>query len=453
MLEFLRDNMCKAIHTLKGNGKITESNIANTTKEIRRTLIQSDVNYKLAKEITDKIKQESIGKNVITSLRPSELFTKIVYDNLVSMMSCGDNRIILQAGLTKIMLVGLQGAGKTTLAVKLAKFLKTSYNRNPLLIACDVYRPAAIEQLRVLGQQSSVDVFAIDGEMDVCRIITGGVESVKSTTHDVVIIDTAGRQTVDIGKMDEIKRINDMFSIDESLLVLDSMIGQKSVDVAKVFNETINITGVVLTKLDSDTKGGVALSVIATIHKPIKLISIGEKVDDIDLFYPDRITQRILGNGDILSLVEKVEKSYANIDGQSLDDKLKHGILDYTDIINVFDMLGKIGGASKVFDLLPGMPKVDTKLKETEENVNKFRSIINSMTPSERKDKHRFDMSRKMRIAMGSGTSIDDVNRLIKVHGNMSNMLKKVNGKSFRECLKMNPMFNKFGNGGDFFDV
>ena len=450
MFESLKENMYGAIHTLKGYGKITDANVALTVKEIQRTLMHSDVNYKIVKNFTLRVKDEAMGQKVSSSLKPGELFTKIVYDNLVKLMSCGDNKLNFISPTTLMMVVGLQGAGKTTFAVKLAKRIANRDKKKPLLVACDIYRPAAIEQLRVLCQQAQVDMFYIENEKNVNKIIEGALLKSEKDGNNVVIVDTAGRQSVDDEMMCEIKSIRERFRITESLLVLDSMIGQRSVDIAKKFNDTVELTGVILTKLDGDSKGGVALSVTATIGKPIKFIGTGEKLDDIDVFHPDRIANRILGKGDIISLVEQVQKTQEmDKEGFFNEKRLINGVT-YADFMKLSKIISNTG-LRKIFEMLPGVDKMNEKMSEdNEKNIKMFTTIINSMTRKERVNKCRLDLSRKIRIAKGSGRTVDDVNRLIKSIENMNRYLKSVKGKSAKEAFKLSPFLKKFDSSDIF---
>ena len=435
MFDYLKKGITNALHSIKGYGKITESNISTTIKDIRRILVQADVNYRLAKELTDKIKEESIGTKVISSLNPQQLFSKIVYDNFVEILSCGDHTIKFAQGgkPTLILLLGLQGAGKTTFSAKLAKYIKLENKKKPLLVACDIYRPAAADQLEVLAKQNNLDFYKDDEFKDVNKIITNSIKKANENKNDVLIIDTAGRQSIDTKMMNELKNIVKNFDVTESLLVLDGIIGQISVDVAKEFNNAVDLTGVVLTKMDGDSNGGVALSIAATIGKPIKFISVGEKIDQIETFYPNRIVNRILGKGDILTLIEKTDRVLSEEDDFSQYSTSK---FSFDDMILCLDKVDKIGGVSNLACFLPDTVNVnENMIKNSSELVNNAKIIYKSMTPNERKCYSRLCLSRKMRIAKGSGKTVEDINKVLKLYDRIEKTLKYVSNRNYNEVL------------------
>ena len=431
MFESLKSGIQRTLQLIKGQGRITESNINEAVNEIRKTLIESDVNATLAKELTDKIKKEAIGERVITSLNPEQVFTKIVNDKLVEMISCGNNNISFTSPCNIIMLVGLQGAGKTTFAAKLAVYIKDK-KRKPLLIAADVYRPAAMDQLSILAKENGIDCFVKKEEKSVIEIIREGIAFAKDNGHDVIIIDTAGRQTVDDDMMEELSSINSTFNINERLLVLDSTIGQTSVDIAQRFNGSVNIDGYVLTKLDGDAHGGAALSITAITKKPIKFLSTGERVGDIELFHPDRIINRILGKGDVVSLVEKVEREFEKGERRKYGESIKKGDFDYEDLLYFQKKLNNMGGVMKMFEFLPAFRGVnDAQKQEGAAKLRKMATVISSMTPKERKNKCRFDLSRKARISKGAGVKLWDVEETIAAYEKMKKMLPALMNNKF----------------------
>lgn len=432
MFAVLKEKIRNVLHVLSGNSKITEGNIANVVKEIKKTLLQSDVNYKLVKEITEEIKKDAIGTKVHLALNPEQVFVKIVNDNLIKLMSCGNHNLIFSSR-TIILLIGLQGAGKTTFAHKLAKYVKDKFKKKPLLVACDIYRPAAIEQLEILAKDNNIDFFKKEGEKNINKIIEDSINFSVKNENDVLIIDTAGRQTVDKDMMDELKEITNNFKVTESLLILDGMIGQKSIEIAKDFNDSVNITGIVLTKMDGDANGGVALSATKATNKPIKLISTGEKINDIEEFHPDRIASRMLGKGDIITFAEKVEKESKNIK----EKKSQNEKLDYIKLKEYINSLENIGGIKGVLDYLPDDNGIDENTIENKSNyIKKSKYIIDSMTLNEKKCYVRLDLSRKARIARGSGTKVEDVNRTVKLIENLSELQNKLKGKNIFQIIK-----------------
>lgn len=438
MFESIKQRMADAIHTLKGYGKINELNIAAVSKEIRRALVQADVNYKLAKTITDDIQKEAIGQKVITSLTPQQLYTKIVYDKIVALMKSENSEISLSKNPNLIMMVGLQGSGKTTFSCKLAKFLKEKKDKNVLLVACDVYRPAAIDQLVTLGESANLTVYHEDDNKDVIKIISNALVFAEKNHINNIIIDTAGRQSIDTKMMEELKEINETFDLNEILLVLDSMIGQTAVETAKIFNDTVPMTGVVLTKLDGDANGGVALSIRSVIDVPIKFIGLGEKLDDLDVFHADRIAQRILGMGDVISFVEKAQQVYTKEQNEEIKRKIKNKEFSYVDIIKQFDMIQKIGGFKNVVDMLPlPVGNFESKFQDGEQFIKKFRYIVDSMTPAEREDDIKLTITRRSRIAKGSGTSINDVDQVVKYYETMKKSLQQLRSGKMKTMLEM----------------
>ena len=437
MFESLKAGISKAISGIRDYGKITESNISTTVKDIRKILIQSDVNYNLAKEITEKIKKEAIDTKLIASLNPQQLFCKIVYDNIIDIMSCGDHNIKFATNgkKTLILLVGLQGAGKTTFSAKLANFISIENKKKLLLVACDIYRPAAIEQLEVLATQNKIDFYKEPNEKNVNNIIKNAIKKADENNNDVLIIDTAGRQSVDKNMMDELKNIINSFEINESLLVIDGMIGQISVNVAKEFNNAINLTGIILSKMDGDSNGGVALSVTAHINKPIKFISVGEKINQLECFYPDRIANRILGKGDIATLLEKADRV---LNEEEDDIFFSKNNFSFNEMMFFLTKIEKLGGVNNIICFLPDSVKVNNNMvKECEYFVNNVKIIYNSMTPKERKCYSKLNLSRKIRIAKGSGKKVDDVDKIIKFHEKIKQMMKLVNNKNYNDLFNI----------------
>jgi len=426
MFDNLSAKIDKAFKNLKGQGKITEINVAQTVKDIRRALIDADVNYKVAKEVTDEIRQSALGQNVLTSVSPGQLMVKIVSDELTKLMG-GKSVEIKTAGTPGVILIaGLQGSGKTTFSGKLAKRLK-SQGKQMLLVACDVYRPAAVDQLKVLGEQVGVEVYFEEGNKNPVSIAENAIKHAKATGKNVVIVDTAGRLAVDEAMMDEIQRVHKAINPVETLFVVDSMTGQDAVNTAKVFNERLNFDGVVLTKLDGDTRGGAALSIRNEVNKPIKFISHGEKMEALDIFHPDRMAQRILGMGDVVSLVEKAQQAFDEEEARRLNKKIRKNQFDFNDFLTQLEQIQKMGSLKDLVSMLPGVGKM---MKDVQIDDNAFKpieAIIRSMTPLERENPDVIDGSRRKRIATGSGTSIQQVNNLLKQFGDMRKMMKKMN--------------------------
>ena len=424
MFENLTDKLEKAFHILKGHGKITEVNVADTLKEVRRALLDADVNFKIAKEFTNTVKEKALGQKVLTSLQPGQLLIKIVRDEMAALMGSQASDINLQGSPAVILIAGLQGSGKTTFSAKLASFIKRKKGRNPMLVAADVYRPAAIDQLKVLGQQINVPVFSIPDNSNPVEIAQKGIEDARKLGHNVVIIDTAGRLSIDEQMMKEIEQIHRNVKPSETLFVVDAMTGQDAVNTAKAFNDVLDYDGVVLTKLDGDTRGGAALSIRSTVNKPIKFVGTGEKVDALDVFYPDRMADRILGMGDVVSLVERAQEQYNEEEARKLTKKIATNKFDFEDFFTQIQQIKKMGNVKDLMGMLPGFNKI---MKDVDIDDNAFKhveAIIQSMTPQERKNPDILNGSRKKRIAMGSGRDITEVNKLIKQFEDMKKMMK-----------------------------
>ena len=425
MFENLSNNISRAIKTLRGQGKITEINVAATVKEIRRALIQADVNYKVAKQITEDIKINALGKNVLTAVSPGQLFTKVVSDELTKLMGSEKANINLTGNPAIILMVGLQGSGKTTFSAKLSGYIKKQ-NKSVLLVACDIHRPAAAEQLRLLGEQIGVEVFIRSDYTSVLQISQEAIAYAKSTYKQVVIIDTAGRQTVDEEMMQEIKDLQNAVKPAETLFVVDAMAGQDAVTTAQAFHEQLNFDGVVLTKLDGDTRGGAALSIRAVVDKPIKFIGTGEKLTDLDLFYPDRMAQRILGMGDVISLVERAEQVYDEQESRKLNQKFRNNQFNLDDFFSQIQQLKKMGNLKDLVSMIPGMNKVASNIGNVgEQNFKAFESIIYSMTPQERSQPNLLNAQRRIRVSKGSGISLPEVNKLLKQFDSMCQLMKQ----------------------------
>jgi signal recognition particle subunit SRP54 len=427
MFSRLQEKLESAFKHIKGQGRITELNVATTVKEIRRALVDADVNFKIAKDFTDRVKEKAIGEKVIQAVSPGQLMVKIVKDELTALMG-GQEAVLNAKGNPAVLLIaGLQGSGKTTFSAKLANYLKNKKGLSPLLVAADVYRPAAMEQLRILGEQIGVDVHIEAEEKDPVRIATQAVASARSKNKNVVIIDTAGRLAVDEEMMNEVAAIRAAVQPQEILFVVDSMTGQDAVNTAKAFNDRLDFTGVVLTKLDGDTRGGAALSVTYTVNKPIKFISSGEKMETLDIFYPERMAQRILGMGDITTLVERAQEQFNEEETKKLEAKLRKNKFDFADFKMQLEQLKKMGNMKEMLSMIPGM---GSKVKDLDFDENSFKGIeamINSMTPAERADPDLLDMSRKKRIAKGSGKDIQEVNNFLKQFAQMRDMMKNMN--------------------------
>lgn len=426
MFENLQDRLDSAFKNIKGQGKITELNIAATVKEIRRALVDADVNYKIAKEFTDKIKDKAIGEKVLTAVSPGQQMVKIVSDELAELMGGQVEDINIKGNPAVVLISGLQGSGKTTFSGKLANHIKTKLKRNPLLVACDVYRPAATDQLKVLGEQINVDVYSEPENKNPIQIALNALEYAKAHGKNVVIVDTAGRLAIDEEMMDEISRLKIALDPQETLFVVDSMTGQDAVNTAKAFNDRLNFDGVVLTKLDGDTRGGAALSIRYTVQKPIKFVSRGEKLDTLDVFYPERMAQRILGMGDIVSFVEKAQEQYDAKEAARLQKKIVKNQFDFNDFLGQLAQIRKMGNIKDLLTMIPGMGKALKDIDIDDNAFKKIEAMIYSMTPEERSNPDILNGSRRLRIAKGSGSDIKDVNQFIKQFEEMKKMMKRM---------------------------
>ena len=437
MFENLSDRLERSFKILKGEGKITEINVAETLKDVRRALLDADVNYKVAKNFTDTVKKKALGMNVLTAVKPSQLMVKIVHDELAELMGGEAADLHLTSRPAIILMSGLQGSGKTTFSGKLANLLKQKQHKNPLLVACDVYRPAAIEQLKVVGAQIGVPVYTEEGNKDVCAIAANAVKEAKAKSYDVVIVDTAGRLAVDEQMMDEIARLKESLNPDETLFVVDSMTGQDAVNTAKEFNDHLNFDGVVLTKLDGDTRGGAALSIRTVVTKPIKFVGTGEKMEALDVFHPSRMADRILGMGDIVSLVERAQEQFDEEEAKKLQKKIQKNKFDFNDFLGQIEQIKKMGNLKELASMIPGVGKA---IKDVDIDDNAFKgieAIIKSMTPKERTNPEILNQSRRQRIAKGSGTNLQEVNRLIKQFDQTRKMMKMVTGSQMAKMAGM----------------
>ncbi len=439
MFENLSERLERSFKILKGEGKITEINVAETLKEVRRSLLDADVNYKVAKTFTDTVKQKALGQNVLTSVKPGQLMVKIVHDELAALMGGQASELNLKSRPAVILMVGLNGAGKTTLSGKLALLLKNKKNRRPLLVACDVYRPAAVEQLRVLAEQIGVPIYMNPASKDPVQIALEGIKEAKAKAYDTVIVDTAGRLAVDEELMQEIKAIKDATQPDETLFVVDSMTGQDAVNTAKEFNDRLDYDGVVLTKLDGDTRGGAALSIRTVVDKPIKFVGTGEKMEALDVFHPERMADRILGMGDIVSLVERAQEQFDEAEARKLQRKIQKNQFGFDDFLAQIQQIKKMGNLKDLASMIPGVGKA---LKDVDIDDNAFKgieAIILSMTPKERSNPEILNQSRKMRIAKGSGTTIQEVNRLVKQFEQTRKMMKMMTGSKMGKMMGRMP--------------
>ncbi len=437
MFNNLSEKLDKALHTLKGHGKITEVNVAETLKEVRRALLDADVNFKIAKEFTKRVQNKAIGQNVLTTLNPGQLMVKLVKDELTDLMGGDVVGINLSGNPTIILMSGLQGSGKTTFSGKLANFLKTKKTKEVLLVGCDVYRPAAINQLQVVGEQIGVDVYAEVDNKNPVEISLNAIKHAKANGKNVVIIDTAGRLAVDDEMMNEISNIHNAIKPQETLFIVDAMTGQDAVNTAKAFNDILNFDGVILTKLDGDTRGGAALSIKSVVNKPIKFIGTGEKMDAIDIFYPDRMADRILGMGDVISLVERAQEQYDENEARKLQKKIAKNQFGFDDFLSQIQQIKKMGSMKDLIGMIPGAGKA---MKDVDIDDDAFKSIeamIHSMTPSERSTPTSINASRKKRIAKGSGTSVQEVNQLMKQFNQMSKMMKMMQGGGGKKMMQM----------------
>ena len=446
MFENLSDKLERAFKTLKGQGHITEINVAETLKEVRKALLDADVSFKIAKTFTDDIKAKALGQNVLTSVSPGQLMVKIVHDELTALMGSEKSDIHLKSTPTVVLIAGLQGSGKTTFSAKLASYLKTRKGRNPMLVACDVYRPAAIDQLKVLGEQIGVEVFSDTEDKKPVSIARKAIAHARETGRNVVIIDTAGRLAVDEEMMQEISDVHKAVNPNETLFVVDAMTGQDAVNTAKAFNDRLDFDGVVLTKLDGDTRGGAALTIRSVVNKPIKFVGLGEKMDAIDVFYPERMASRILGMGDIVTLVERAQEQFDAEEAQKLQKKIAKNQFNFNDFLGQIRQIKKMGNVKDLVGMIPGMGKA---LKDVDVDENAFKgieAIIQSMTPAERDNPDIINGSRRKRIALGSGTTIQEVNRLIKQFEDTRKVMRSISqaGKNpVKQMRNMRQMMRK----------
>ncbi|MBQ6205030.1 MAG: signal recognition particle protein [Prevotella sp.] len=439
MFENLSDRLERSFKILKGEGKITEINVAETLKDVRRALLDADVNYKVAKTFTDTVKQKAMGMNVLTAIKPGQLMVKIVHDELAELMGGESVGLKLDGKPSIILMSGLQGSGKTTFSGKLANMLKTKQNKRPLLVACDVYRPAAIQQLHVVGESVGVPVYSEPENKDVIAIAQNAIREAKAKNNDVVIIDTAGRLAVDEQMMNEIAALKDAVNPNETLFVVDSMTGQDAVNTAKEFNDRLDFDGVVLTKLDGDTRGGAALSIRTVVTKPIKFIGTGEKMEAIDAFHPSRMADRILGMGDVVSLVERAQEQYDEEEARKLQKKIMKNKFDFNDFYNQIQQIKKMGNLKDLAGMIPGVGKAIKDVDIDDDAFKSIEAIIQSMTPKERTNPEILNTSRRQRIAKGSGTNIQEVNRLIKQFDQTRKMMKMVTGAGMKGMMKGMP--------------
>lgn len=437
MFNNLSEKLDKALHILKGHGTITEVNVAETLKEVRRALLDADVNFKIAKDFTKRVQEKALGQNVLTTLNPGQLMVKLVKDELTDLMGGESVGINLGGSPTVILMSGLQGSGKTTFSGKLANFLKTKKAKQVLLVGCDVYRPAAINQLQVVGEQIGVEVYAEVGNQNPVEISQNAIKHAKATGKNVVIIDTAGRLAVDEEMMTEISNIHKAITPQETLFVVDSMTGQDAVNTAKAFNDILNFDGVILTKLDGDTRGGAALTIKTVVNKPIKFIGTGEKMEAIDIFYPDRMADRILGMGDVVSLVERAQEQYDEEEARKLQKKIAKNQFGFDDFLTQIQQIKKMGNMKDLMGMIPGAGKAMKNIDIDDDAFKGIEAIIHSMTPAERSEPSSINASRKKRIAKGSGTSVQEVNQLMKQFNQMSKMMKMMQGGGGKKMMQM----------------
>jgi len=437
MFDNLSDKLDNALHLLKGHGQITEVNVAETLKEVRRALVDADVNYKIAKSFTDTVKEKALGQNVLKTLKPGELMVKIVKDELTELMGGDAEGVDLSGNPSVILMSGLQGSGKTTFSGKLANFLKKKKTKNPLLVACDVYRPAAIDQLHVVGEQIGVEVFSDKEEKNPVKIAEQALAHAKTNGFDVVIIDTAGRLAIDEVLMKEISSIHKAVKPNETLFVVDAMTGQDAVNTAKAFNDILDFDGVVLTKLDGDTRGGAAISIKSVVDKPLKFIGTGEKMEAIDMFYPSRMADRILGMGDVVSLVERAQEQFDEEEARKVQKKIAKDKFGFDDFLKQIQQVKKMGNMKDLMGMIPGASKMMKNVDIDDDAFKGIEAIINSMTPKERENPKMFNASRKRRIAKGSGTSVQEVNQLLKQFSQMGKMMKMMQGGGGKKMMQM----------------
>ena len=437
MFNNLSDKLDKAFHILKGHGKITEVNVAETLKEVRRALLDADVNFKIAKDFTTRVKDKAIGQNVLTTLQPGQLLVKLVKDELTELMGGEATGINLSGNPSIILMSGLQGSGKTTFSGKLANYLKTKKGKKPLLVACDIYRPAAINQLHVVGDQIGVEVYSEPENKNAVQIALNAIQHAKSKGFNVVIVDTAGRLAIDEQMMNEIANVHAAIKPQETLFVVDSMTGQDAVNTAKAFNDRLNFDGVILTKLDGDTRGGAAISIKSVVDKPIKFIGTGEKMEAIDVFYPSRMAERILGMGDVVSLVERAQEQYDEEEARKIQKKIAKNEFGFDDFLSQIQQVKKMGNMKDLVGMIPGAGKALKDVEIEDDAFKHIEAIIHSMTPKERTKPAILDMKRKTRIAKGSGRKIEEVNQLLKQFEQMSKMMKMMQGGGGKNLMKM----------------
>ena len=430
MFENLSDRLERSFKILKGQGKITELNVAETLKEVRRSLLDADVNYKIAKDFTNRVKEKALGMNVLTAVKPGQMMVKIVHDELAELMGGRHVEVDVKGNPAIILMSGLQGSGKTTFSGKFANLLKSKKGKKPLLVACDVYRPAAIEQLKVLGQQIEVPVYSDESSKDPVKIAQDAVKFAKSNGNDVVIVDTAGRLAVDEQMMKEIAAVKEAINPNETLFVVDAMTGQDAVNTAKEFNDRLDFDGVILTKLDGDTRGGAALSIRTVVNKPIKYVGTGEKLDALDAFHPERMADRILGMGDIVSLVEKAQEQFDAEEAKKLQKKISRNQFNFNDFLSQIQQIKKMGNIKDLASMIPGVGKALKNVDIDDDAFKGVEAIIYSMTPKERENPDIINGSRRMRIAKGSGTTVQEVNRLLKQFEESKKMMKMLSGGS-----------------------
>ncbi|MGB0176312.1 MAG: signal recognition particle protein [Owenweeksia sp.] len=430
MFDNLQDKLEKAFHVLKGHGQISEVNVAETVKEIRRALVDADVSYKIAKDFTNTVKEKALGQKVLTSLQPGQLMTKIVHDEMANLMGGSVSEMELKSSPAVILMAGLQGSGKTTHSGKLANFLKRKKSKRPLLVACDVYRPAAINQLKVVGEQIGVEVYTEEGNQNPVQIAENALAHAKANGFNVVIVDTAGRLAIDQAMMDEIRNIHRAIKPDETLFVVDSMTGQDAVNTAKAFNDVLDYEGVILTKLDGDTRGGAALTIKSVVDKPIKFIGTGEKMDALDVFYPSRMADRILGMGDVVSLVERAQEQYDEEEARRVQKKIASNKFDFNDFLGQIKQIKKMGNMKDLMGMIPGMGKMMKNIDLDDDAFKGVEAIIYSMTPAEREDPKIISGSRRQRIATGSGKSMSKMMKMMQGGGakRMASMMKGAKG-------------------------
>ena len=447
MFENLSDRLERSFKVLKGEGKITEINIAETLKDVRRALLDADVNYNVARSFTEKVKEKAMGMNVLNAIKPGQLMVKLVHDELAELMGGEAVELKLEGRPSIVLMSGLQGSGKTTFSGKLANMLKTKQHKRPLLVACDVYRPAAIQQLHVVGEQVGVPVYSEPDSKDVLQIADHAIAEAKAKGCDVVIIDTAGRLAIDEEMMQEIESLKAHVSPDETLFVVDSMTGQDAVNTAKEFNDRLDFDGVVLTKLDGDTRGGAALSIRTVVTKPIKFIGTGEKMEALDVFHPDRMADRILGMGDVVSLVERAQEQFDLEEAKRLQKKIAKNKFDFDDFLGQIQQIKKMGNIKDLAGMIPGVGKAIKDVDIPDDAFKGIEAIIQSMTPKERQNPEILNLSRKQRIAKGSGTDIQEVNRLIKQFDQMRKMMRMFQGNKMANMMKMAGMMKGMKGG------